>query len=90
MVVGSVSLIPNPLLRVFAISASLKVIHAPKTPPKGGESGNDKINFLHSEFHILTIGTSHGPYKHPHNIGLNVDISENQADQFWTFFHGFV
>ena len=30
---GFVSIILNPFLRVFAISASLKVIHAPKTPP---------------------------------------------------------
>jgi hypothetical protein len=29
---GFVSIILNPFLRVFAISAFLKVIHAPKTP----------------------------------------------------------
>ena len=25
-----------------------------------------KINFPHSNFNILAIGTSNGPYKHPH------------------------
>ena len=30
------------------------------------ESDALKINFLHSNFNILAIGTSHGPYKHPH------------------------
>jgi hypothetical protein len=63
---GSVSLIINPFLRVFAISAFLKVIHAPKTPKRGDESGTSKINFPHSNFDILAIGTSHEPHKHPH------------------------
>ena len=30
------------------------------------ESGVSKINFPHSDFYILAIWTSHGPYKHPH------------------------
>ena len=71
----------NPLLRVFAISAFLKV-HTPKTPKRGDESSTDKINFLHSEFHILTIGFSHGPYKPPHvkRYLSSVENPENQAD----------
>jgi hypothetical protein len=62
----SVSLILYPFLRVFAISAFLKVIHAPKNPQRGGESGTSEINFPHSDFDILAIRTSHEPYKHPH------------------------
>ena len=33
------------------------------------ESGASKINFPHNNFYILAIGTSHGPYKHPHVKG---------------------
>ena len=44
---GFISIILNPFLRVFAISAFLKVIHAPKTPKRGGISGTPKITFLH-------------------------------------------
>jgi hypothetical protein len=60
---GFISIILNPFLRVFAISAFLKVIHAPKTPKRGGISGTPKITFLHLFFQILAIGTSHKVYK---------------------------
>ena len=40
-----VSIKLNPFLRVFAISAFLKVIHTPKTPVKRVFSSNPKINF---------------------------------------------
>ena len=66
---GLVSLKIKPILRVLSISGFSKVIHAPKTPQtpkKRVESGASKINFLHSNFFILVIGTSHRPYKHPH------------------------
>jgi len=62
---GSVSLILNPFLRVFDISAFLKVIHAPKNPENPLKSGASKINFPHIILDILAIGTTHGPYKHP-------------------------
>ena len=62
---GSVSLILNPFLKVFSISAFLKVIHAPQTPKRGSELGTAKMDFLHSNSYILAFGTSHGPYKHP-------------------------
>ena len=45
------------------------VIHAPQTPKRWGEPVTDKINILHSKFHILAIGTFHGPYKHPYVKG---------------------
>ena len=50
---GFISIIINPFLRVFAISAFLKVIHAPKTPKRGGISGTPKITFPHIFFQIL-------------------------------------
>ena len=67
---GFVSIIINPFLRVFAISAFLKVIHAPKTPKRRGISGTPKITFPHIFFQILAIGTSHKLYKHPHVKGF--------------------
>ena len=45
----------QPILKFFTI-------HAPKPPHKrGGESGTEKMDFPHSDFYILGIGTSHGP-----------------------------
>ena len=67
---GFVSIIINPFLRVFAISAFLKVIHAPKTPKRRGISGTPKITFPHIFFQILAIGTSHKVYKHPYVKGF--------------------
>ena len=40
-----------------------------KPPKKRVESDALKINFPHSNFYILAIGTSYGPYKHPHVKG---------------------
>ena len=59
---GSVSLLLNPFLRVFSISAFLKVIHAPK---EGVNQVLRKWTFLHSDFYILAIRASHQPYKDP-------------------------
>ena len=67
---GFISIILNPFLRVFAISDFLKVIHAPKTPLRGGISGTQKITFPHIFFQILAIRTSHKLYKHPHVKGF--------------------
>ena len=47
-------------LKVFAVTAILKVIHALKTPKK---------DFPHIFFHILAMETSHGSYEYPHIKG---------------------
>lgn len=39
------------------------------TLPKPLKEGIQKITFLHTFFLIFAIGTSHGPYKHPHVKG---------------------
>jgi hypothetical protein len=52
-----VSIILNPFLS-FAISAFLKVIHALKTPIRGGISGTLKVTFPHIFF------------SNPHNQGF--------------------
>ena len=68
----SISSIINPFLRVLSISAFLRS-STPQKPLKPSkkrvESGASKINFPHSNFYILAIGTSHGLYKHPHVKG---------------------
>ena len=54
----------NLILRVFAISAFLKVIHAPKTLKKPQERGYFRYpenNLPTMFFEILAIWTSHGP-----------------------------
>ena len=40
-----------------------------KPPQKRVESGATKINFPHSNFYILAIGTSHGPPQ-PQMVGF--------------------
>ena len=81
---GFVSIILNPFLRVFAISAFLKVIHAPKTPKRGYPENNlpTYIFFisLQSEFPMDLINTPMSRVTCP-----NVENPENQADQFWAF-----
>ena len=67
---GFISIILYPFSRVFAISAFLKVIHAHKTPKRGGISGTLKITFPHIFFQILAIGTSHKVAKHPNVKGF--------------------
>ena len=83
---GFVSIILNPFLRVFAISAFLKVIHAPKTPKRGGISGTPKITFPHIYFQILAIGTSHKLYKHPHVKGFLTKYWKSWKKKFQKIF----
>ena len=86
---GFVSIILNPFLRVFAISAILKVIHVPKTPKRGGISGTPKITFPHIYFQILAIGTSHKLYKHPHVKGFLTKYWKSWKKIFQKFFKNF-
>ena len=59
IVEGFVSIIISPFLRVYTISAFLKVIHAPKTPKRGGISGSTpKITFLHTVFPRIVVATT--------------------------------
>ena len=68
-------------LRVFAISAFLKVIHAPKTPKRGDTSGTSNVTFPHIFFQILAIGTSHRVYKQP--ISRVSCISNENSENFF-------
>ena len=57
---------------------------SPNPPKRGGESGTAKMDFLHNDFYILAIWTSHKNTPISRISCLNVENPENQADQFWT------
>ena len=89
----------NPFQRVFAISAFLKVIHAPKTPKRGGISGTPKLTFLHIFFQTLAIRTSYKVYQHPHGKGFltkkwkswrKIFLKNFKKKKNWKFFEIFL